>query len=244
MKKPITIITCMILLIVVMNISASLDSYGTYKQGDNVRLVQVCYDATWINISSIAYPNSTVNVTNTPMISAGSGEFYYNFNDTSSIGRYDVRGISDGCERNFATYFFVTYTGEDLTVAKSISYVLIFVISFIVFFALLIMGIYLPSGNNRNEMTGYIIAVSNIKYLKLLFLGLAYMMAVFISYFSWMISYAYMDMDFVSEILRIIFTILAVLVLPLFVLFIYLTIANLVRDSQIGESLSRGLRVR
>lgn len=90
---------------------SALDSLGTFKQGEQVRISQVCSDATYINISSISYPNSSVAVSGIEMTSAGSGEFYYDFNFTNVNGKYDVRGISDGCEGTFVTYFDVTSTG-------------------------------------------------------------------------------------------------------------------------------------
>lgn len=104
----------LIMLILVMGFATSvtaLESYGKFTQGKVVRISQVCQDASYINISSIALPNSTVIYANTPMVSSGSGEYYFNFYNTSLIGRYDVRGISDGCDKTFATYFIVTPTG-------------------------------------------------------------------------------------------------------------------------------------
>jgi hypothetical protein len=102
-------------------VSASLESLGTFKQSETVRITQVCSDATYINISSISYPNSTVAVSNIQMTSSGSGEYYYDFNSTDTSGRYDVRGVSDGCEFTFATTFEITLSGEqrDTTIIVS-----------------------------------------------------------------------------------------------------------------------------
>jgi hypothetical protein len=91
--------------------ASALDSLGTFKQGDNIRIVQVCSDASYVNISSISLPNS-INATGTiAMTNLNNGEFYYDFNQTQLLGRYDVRGVSDGCDKTFATYFDVTPTG-------------------------------------------------------------------------------------------------------------------------------------
>ena len=90
----------------------ALEGLGEFEQGEDIRIAQVCNDATYITISSITYPNSTTAVNGTNMTSAGSGEFYYDFNLTEELGRYDVRGISDGCEKTFATYFEVTPFGK------------------------------------------------------------------------------------------------------------------------------------
>jgi hypothetical protein len=90
----------------------ALDSLGTFKQNQTVRITQVCSDATYITISSITYPNSAIIISGVNMTSAGSGEYYYTFNKASVVGRYDVRGISDGCDKTFATYFDITPSGN------------------------------------------------------------------------------------------------------------------------------------
>jgi len=110
MKKILFIFILGIFLIGI--VSASLDSLGTFKQNNQVRIAQVCSDALFINISSVTYPNSSVAISNIQMSSAGSGEYFYNFTDTIQLGRYDVRGISDGCEKTFATYFEITPSGK------------------------------------------------------------------------------------------------------------------------------------
>jgi len=45
------------------------------------------------------------------MTSTGSGQFCYNYTPTE-IGRYDFKGISDGCEKTYATYVEVTPDGN------------------------------------------------------------------------------------------------------------------------------------
>lgn len=138
----------------------------------------------------------------------------------------------------------VTNTGKQFTEQQSFLYIFIFTILIFILFGLLYMGLYLPAGNKKDEMTGYVIQVSNLKYLKLVFLGFSYLIALLISYYSWMVTYSYLEMQFMETIFQFIFYTLAVLTLPLFILFAYLTISNLVRDSQIGDYLSRGLHVK
>jgi len=112
-KTTISLILGVVFLFVMISGVSALDSLGTYKQNNDVRITQVCSDATYINISSISYPNGTIAVSGIEMTSAGSGEYYYDFNQTSALGKYHVRGISDGCEETFATYFEVTLSGKD-----------------------------------------------------------------------------------------------------------------------------------
>ena len=101
-----------------LSFTSALDNLGTFKQNEQVRISQVCSDATYINISSISFPDSSIAISGVAMTSAGNGEFYYNFANTTQLGRYDVRGISDGCEKTFATYFEVTENGKSGLVFK------------------------------------------------------------------------------------------------------------------------------
>jgi hypothetical protein len=101
--------------------SSTLESLGTFKQNQEILINQVCDDATWINISSITFPNSTSAVSNIPMISLGNGRFGYNFTQTASLGKYDVLGVSDGtCEDTFSYYFKVTEGGDEFGTPQTI----------------------------------------------------------------------------------------------------------------------------
>lgn len=219
-------------------------NYGTFKQNDNINLIQTCSDCTYINITSINYPNSTNVVSDIAMQKIG-GTYNYTFTNAQPVGIYTVTGRGDDSFADVWCYTFqVTATGSDLNTSKAMSYILIFVFSFIIFIGLLIMGIALPYNNSKDQMTGYILQVNNLKYFKSLCIALSYVVAMFLSYLAWMITYAYLDMEFLTNIMRFIFTILAVLALPLFVLFMWISITNVIKDNKIAEMLSRGFSVR
>jgi len=131
MKKLFMLVTLGILL---LGIVSSLDSLGTFKQNEVVRISQVCSDATYINLSSVSYPNSSKAVTNIEMTSSGNGEFYYDYNLTSVEGRYNVNGISDGCTNTFATYFEITPNGNEPPSE-------LVAVLFILFFILIVVGL-------------------------------------------------------------------------------------------------------
>ena len=220
----------------------SLAEYPAQKIGVQFSFCQPCADATYVSISSIITPSS-LEIINENMTSIGSGEFCYNYTTTEK-GTYDFKGKSDGCSNTFAVRVPSTTTGEVLTPAKATAYSIILILSILIFAGILYFGLAMPDGNKRDEMSGYILAVSNLKYLKYFLLCLSYVFLVWISYFSWMMVYSFLDFEFLSNIFRFIFTALAITTLPLFILFTYLTIANLIRDSKIADSLMRGLRIR
>jgi hypothetical protein len=244
-KKKVKVIIALLFFISIILIFGSLIS--AYKINSEITLLQSCNNCSSCNISKVLYPNSTIFLVNQPM-TQNQTSFNYSLsqNYIYVIGEY-CWWYECGNSIESATgkiCFDVTNTGTTLDASKGIIYILIFVISLLIFAGLMIIGIYLPVSNKKDEMTGYILAVNNLKYFKMICLGFAYLIALFIVYFSWAMSYSFLDLDFVTTILRMIMTIQLVLVLPLFILFTYLTLANAIRDSKIQDLLSRGLRVR
>lgn len=87
----------------------SQETIGTFTQNQVVTINQVCADATYITYS-VKYPNSTFAVQNQNMTSLGSGLFSVNFTNTKTLGRYEIVGISNGCDKTFATYMTIKNT--------------------------------------------------------------------------------------------------------------------------------------
>jgi len=226
--------------------SAEISNLGTFKTGECISLKQSCATCTYNVVNRVVMPDSTLGISGTLTMTKSGLVYNYTFCNTSQTGNYIVDGYGDlgGSDTVWNYNFQVTTTGSDSSTGKSMTYIFLFTFCLIIFAILLFIGISAPYKNKTDEMTGYVLAVSNVKYLKLTCLGLAWIFWVFISYFSWMISFAFLDMTFLSNILHFIFYAMAALTLPLFILFVYLVIANLVRDSKISETLQRGFQVR
>ena len=69
---------------------------GTFKQNNNVSLIQTCADCTFNNITSIKLGDGSVLIVDKAMSQSGS-YFNYSLNSTytSSLGKYIVNGIGD-----------------------------------------------------------------------------------------------------------------------------------------------------
>lgn len=154
--KKILLISFISLFLISLISAQTLTTLGTFKQNEVVRITQVCQDATYINISSVSYPNSTNAISNIEMISAGSGEYYYDFNDTNNLGRYDVRGISDGCTKTFATYFEISPSGQN-----GVNNIVFMIILIVIIYGISLFGFF-----GRNE------TMTILGGLALMFLGL------------------------------------------------------------------------
>ena len=101
----------------------ALDSQGDIgKQYENFTIVQGCNGATFITLSTIQYPDSSIDVVGQNMTSLGNGVFSYNFTNTDQLGRYDVIGISDGCEQTFAFYFEISSSEIILYLCERLSH--------------------------------------------------------------------------------------------------------------------------
>ena len=65
--------------------SAIISDLGTFKQGEDIILVQICDTCTWNNITVYA-PNSTQLVFNEVMTSIGNKQFTYLLNSNNTVG--------------------------------------------------------------------------------------------------------------------------------------------------------------
>lgn len=240
------ILVVIILILSFSMISAEIQTLGFFKQDSCVILKQTCSNCTYSNITSINIEGNSKELLSNAAMTKKGYEYNYTFCNTSELGEYIVNGVSnvDSYETVWAYDFIITPTGKELTSQKTSIYIFIFIFSFVVFLGLLILGFSISGKNERDEMTGYIIAVSNLKYFKLLCLGIAYVFFVFITYFAWMMTYAFLEFNFLSSIMQWVFYVFAVLTLPLFILFTYLTITNLIKDKKIGEALAYGIKIK
>lgn len=199
--------------------------------------------------SSLSRPDSSLIINN--RLATLQGNFILitlNSTEINTIGDYygDVKCNNPSNGLNGSTSFTlrVTQTGTELSTWKSILYVLILAMSVLFLGGLIYFGIFIPYDNPRDQFTGYILAVENLKYLKIFCWGLAYLTVMVIAYFSYLISFAYLEMSVLGNIFRFVFYAFLAGLFPLFVFGTYIVGANLVRDSKIGEALTRGLRVK
>jgi hypothetical protein len=180
-------ITLLLFLCCISLVSASsLPSLGIFKQDSTVTIAQVCSDATYINITSIGYPNSSTAVSNVEMNKNG-GDYYYDFNSTNLLGRYDVRGISDGCTKSFATYFEITTNGK--AQAEGII-VVVYTLIFILFIAFAI--------------THFLVSIGHLIELDMDLVDASVMVTTYLAmWVFYYVSFEYLGNSLINEILEI-----------------------------------------
>jgi len=211
------ILTFLILGLFLISFTSALDSLGTFEKNENVNISQVCSDATWINISSISYPNSSKAVSNIEMIAVGSGEFYYDFNLTSVLGRYEVRGISDSCEKTFATYFTITPNGKDFDSGQVLGGIGIIVVILATAFIFVILGFKL--GENEKTMP-----------IGFFFIVMAVILVIYSLHLGWIFSVDILQHEVLSSGVSTIFVVILWSCAGISIIFIALMLIAFIRE--------------
>lgn len=105
-----TFVAIILCLISLSGISfAQEQSLGTFIQGSCIELKQIA-NASYCNVTSVNYPNSSKAISNLIMTKSGSEFNYTNFCETSILGKYIVNGECDG--EAWAYHFMITTTGD------------------------------------------------------------------------------------------------------------------------------------
>lgn len=91
MKKIILFsLMCMFLLTLV----SAEGSLGTFKQSENIELIQYCDSCSYVTLDSVTLPNSTILFFNETMTKTGN-TFNYTFTNTNELGEYDYNVCGD-----------------------------------------------------------------------------------------------------------------------------------------------------
>jgi len=241
MRKIFLFVFLAFIFINLTNLASSADTISPIKVSTCGQLPQLDATVAWENVTSVQLPDKSIN--NFGQFMDKNGPYFnFTFCNTSQLGTYYVNGY-DNNSISWKYDFKVTANGQALETSNSLLYVIVLVISFVFFVIAIWGGLALPYQNKRDQMTGYILAVENLKYLKMFCWAIAYLMVLIMSYFGWIISQMFLYIDFLGNIFKFAFYALAYSTLPLFIIGMYIAIANWIRDSNISDQLSRGLRI-
>ena len=126
-------------------VSAEIQTLGTFKKGDCVELLQTCSNCTYVNISSVMFPNSSQAMGLVTMTKSGTS-YNYTFCNANVSGNYIVNGYGDvdAVVTIFAYDFEVNPQGiestEQRSRALSISVYFMFGIAILLFMGFLFLN--------------------------------------------------------------------------------------------------------
>ncbi len=150
--------------------SNSFNSLGTFQQGKNVTLFQSCSNCSYINLTSINFPNGIIISPNVQM-QKDQYSYTYNFSDTNQSGdyKYTVCGDKGGSLTCETIGFQITPSGQSNIFSK-----LIF-IGFLVFLSSFFLILFFKTEEEFLSLIfmflPFIFIILAISSIKTLFLG-------------------------------------------------------------------------
>jgi hypothetical protein len=126
---------------------------GFIKPNSCIDLYQLCSNCTYINLTAIKYPNSTIQIVNYIM-TKNNNNYIYNFCNTSLLGDYfyvtcgDKNGLTNCEDINFQ----VTQSGQE-NINTGQGLILLGSLIIIVLMSLLFFGLYLKSESLWSKAT-------------------------------------------------------------------------------------------
>lgn len=115
----------LLLLFSLVVVSAQQQSLGTFKQYNDVILVQGCDNSTYSNITSIIYPDSTYALNNEVAMTANGDIYNYTFTLTDKLGTYTVYGHCDEDLVDTVWAYDFTITSSEQNLSPSMYFLII-----------------------------------------------------------------------------------------------------------------------
>lgn len=234
MKK----IIFLILFIIVLNINIIFlvnASLGTFQQNDCIN-IRTILNSSYVNISSLSYPDSTKALTNVGMTKNGYS-FNYSFCNTTQIGNY-IYDYFDDKGNVYVNDFTISITGYTISTGESIIYFIGLIISIILFGLCLYFTIIIPY-ENESDSEGFI-TIKKIKYLKIFMIPICYMFLLMIVGLARGITANLVQVDYISNIFNWIFWLMLVAILPMIPIIFFVFIAKLVQDNMLSNKNKHG----
>ena len=170
----------MILLLGMFMISftSATECWGTFKQNTEIQLIQKCPSCSYVNITSITYPNGTVFLNEE--MTKNETNFNFTLPDSSQEGIITYGTIGDKNEADPPNYedlcIEITRSGSSADTGESIMYIAILIFILLFLGVTLYISIITPYENiMENSRHGKIVTrVTKSKYVKLVALWFSY----------------------------------------------------------------------
>jgi len=132
----------MLIVLLVIPATIAMQTLGIFEQNKNISLIQICDNCTYVNLTTVKIPNTTILEINRNMSLIGYTTYNYTFFVTGDLGDYfyTTCGDPNGLFTCQSVDFTVTATGDKVSLSN-----IIMVISF-----LTLAGIFLYIGSTFN----------------------------------------------------------------------------------------------
>lgn len=234
----------LILFIGMFFISISSASLGTFRQGYCISLYQYCDDCSYVNLTSMQYPNGTILIINEVMTKQDV-DYNYTFCDTNTLGDYYyvVKGDAGGEVSTERLSFEVTGGGSTPTTAQALMYGIILFVLLLLFGGSFIWFNNIEWGNYTNS-EGVIVEVTYNRAKKTALFFLSYIFMLLLLFVGKSMAENFMFIDDTPVFFEVFFTILLVSIAPVLIAVTAIIILTTIADNKLQEAIFRGLEIR
>lgn len=190
-----------------------------------IQLPQECVTCSFVEITTVLYPNLTSTSIMTNMIQDGSS-YSYNFCSTNATGTYTycMNGDLDGVNTTVCQDFSITPNGEHASVGSAVFY--IGIIAVLVFFLGLCIYFFVTFDNLLNRVGTF---------------GMAYLLIIAITFVAWNMAQDFLTSSpFMIDMFRILFWVFISGAFPLLVGAFAWYLIMLFRIREIERLMSKG----
>lgn len=209
-------------------------SIPTVIQDGTVELTQFCPSCTFVNLSSVIFPDNTIQYFNEEMTKNGS-TYNFSFSKTSQIGEYVyfVEGDKDGTLAGESLPLIVTKTGFLLTEGEAIIYLVVALGVFLLFVIAFYFMLATPYSNKIDEETGAVIQLTKLKYVKLGFIMLTWVLLTWLLNILVALSDNLVNLSLFFGFFGFMFGLMTRLALPFGIIIIVIGLFEIIRDANL-----------
>ncbi len=241
LKKNILLLT---LVLIILPLVTSMSSIPPSEQNKDISLIQVCDNCTFVNVTTVRLPNTTIVNINGNMTEF-QNTYNFTFGTTELLGTYiyTTCGDPDGIFTCESSDFVITATGSILSTGESIIYI-IFLIAIIFTFCLCLYGAtVIPFKDGRNP-EGRIISINDLKYLKIVLIVFSYLLLMFIFGITRSITANYLFTNGAHKVFNFLYFVMFSFLWPGMVLALLLTVIYFLNGVKLKKALNRGVPIR
>jgi hypothetical protein len=217
---------------------------GTFKQGNCISLYQYCDDCTYVNLTTVQYPNGTIETINEAM-TKNDVDYNYTFCSTNDLGTYYyvVKGDAGGSTTTERLGFEITGGGTEASVPQAIMYGIVLFILLILFLGSFIWFNGIQWGHYTSS-EGNIIQVNTDRTKKIILFFTSYILFLLLLFTGKSMTENLMFINDTPVFFDVFFTILLVSIAPVTIAIIAITILVTIADSKLQKAIFRGLEIR
>lgn len=230
-----------ITLLFILNLVSAVD---IVRKDSCTNIIQTCGNCTFSNVTSILYPNGSIQLSQLVMTKTGT-VYNLTFCKTQTTGNYIITGSYNptGLTSTWTTNFLVNSQGKIYSTTDGLVYLGIIAILISIFLLGLYGSLAIPYENNRS-VDGNFISINYKKYIKMFAITMTYLSFVAITYFCWNLSIGILEFQELGRWFYVFYRISFIVMIGFIPVMFVMTLINIFKDNNLREKIQRGLTIK